>query len=573
MTTAEEIKEKLGIAEVVGSYIALQKAGVNLRAKCPFHKEKTPSFFVSPTRGSFYCFGCGAKGDVFSFVEQFEGLDFKGALRVLAERAGVPLRFDREGSDERDRLFALMEAAAMFFEEKLEEKPEAVRYLRERGLRSETASAWRVGYAPLAWRDTVEYLRLRGFTDKEIAQSGMGKQTEKGIYDRFRGRIMFPLMDPSGRIVAFSGRMFDPPGDIAGKEPAKYVNSPETPLFSKSRTLYGYHKAKGSIRKNDFSIVVEGQMDLLLSHQAGYTNTVALSGTALTSEQIELLHRLSGNIVFALDSDRAGEASSKKSHEEALAKDMDVKVALLPEGEDPADVIRKDPEAWKGIIRESKHVIEYVLSRIVAREQDHRKRASEVAAILPDYISKIPSAINQAHFVDMVASRLGIPHEAIWSDVKKKSVTAPGGAERPREASKEGKTRKGLILSRLLSLLLLGEENPSLGIDSAKLRERLSELLGDGELRGLLEEVKRNHGTLLFEAERAGVLPGATLAEESAELLQSLEGEVLSERYAHALSALKEAEAEGKQEEAGQILGTLKEISERLRALGEASHP
>src|SRR3989344_5138874 len=239
----QKIKERLSIEEVVSSYIKLDRAGTNLRAKCPFHNEKTQSFFVSPNRGSYYCFGCGASGDIFTFVEEFEGLDFKGALKLLANKAGVPLeaysKEMKEAENEKEKLYRVMEEATKFFENNLRDN-----------------------------KQIQEYLKSRDFTDNEIERAGLAKKpedTNKAMYDRFRGRTMFPISDSSGRIVAFSGRIFEDDG-----KSAKYLNSPDTPIFQKSSILYGLDKAKQSIRKNDFSIVVEGQFDLILSHQAGF---------------------------------------------------------------------------------------------------------------------------------------------------------------------------------------------------------------------------------------------------------------------------------------------------------------
>src|SRR3989338_9816751 len=281
----DKIKERLSIEDVVSSYIKLEKAGANLKARCPFHNEKTPSFFVSPNRESYYCFGCGASGDIFTFVEEFEGLDFKGENNLLSERGGISLeiysRETKETKNDKERIYRIMEEATEFFEGNLGENEQAQEYLKSRGLEDKTIKDFRIGYAILDCRKLYEYLRSKNFTDNEIEKAGLAKKTEKGMYDRFRGRIIFPISDSSGRVIAFSGRIF-----IDDEKSAKYLNSPDTPIFSKSMVLYGLDKGKASIRKNNFSILVEGQMDLVLSHQAGYKNTVATSGTALSDSTI-----------------------------------------------------------------------------------------------------------------------------------------------------------------------------------------------------------------------------------------------------------------------------------------------
>src|SRR3989344_9249259 len=229
-----KIKERLSIEEVVSSYIKLDRAGINLKAKCPFHNEKTPSFFVSPDRGSYYCFGCGAGGDIFSFVEEFEGLDFKGALKLLADKAGIPLEhFNPKEESDKEKLYRVMEEAAKYFENNLLHNKEAQNYLKTRGLNEKSIKDFRIGFANLDWRLLYNYLVKKGFTDKEIEEAGLTKASDKGFYDRFRGRVMFPIMDSGGRVIAFSGRIF-----IDDGKSAKYLNSPETPVFNKSAVLY-----------------------------------------------------------------------------------------------------------------------------------------------------------------------------------------------------------------------------------------------------------------------------------------------------------------------------------------------
>ncbi|MEK7093559.1 MAG: DNA primase, partial [Patescibacteria group bacterium] len=314
--TVQQIKDRLSIVDVVSQYVKLERAGGSMRARCPFHAEKTPSFFVSPDRGTYHCFGCGVGGDVFSFVESIEGLDFKGALKVLAEKAGVELVYERGGKekrDERERLFELLETATIFYTSRLTDA--AKKYLTERGIADGTVQAFRVGWAGDAWSELSDFLKTKKFSDKEILDAGVaknpaGQQAAYGagnersrLIDKFRNRIMFPIADSAGRVVGFSGRIF---GEKASPEAPKYLNSPETPLFHKSRILYGLDRAKLAIRKHNFAVLVEGQMDLLSSHQAGWSNTVAVSGTAFTTEHAQIIKRLSDNLVLALDADEAG---------------------------------------------------------------------------------------------------------------------------------------------------------------------------------------------------------------------------------------------------------------------------
>ena len=415
----EQIKEKLGIADVVGQYIKLEKAGSNFKARCPFHNEKTPSFFVSPARNSFYCFGCNAKGDIFSFVEQFEGLDFVGALKILGEKAGVQIVFEAsDKKDERTKSFAIMATATLFFEENLKKQKKVIEYLKDRGFKEGTINDWRIGYAGNSWNDLYEHLK-KTYSTQEIEKTGLIKKKESGseYYDRFRSRIMFPIFDNSGRIVAFSGRIFTPLEVGRGTRPrlltgfkddgksAKYINSPETILFSKSKILYGLDRAKFSIRKLNFSIIVEGQMDLLASHQAGFTNTVALSGTALTVEHMNLLKRMSENVVLAFDADSAGLKASIRAGKIALSLGMDVKLVSLPNEIDPADLIlREGQEGWRGTIRNSKHIIEFLLEKISENIPDKRKAGKEIKEKLPDTQFFIPDLKYTTDNAAMIAS-------------------------------------------------------------------------------------------------------------------------------------------------------------------------
>ena len=282
----EQIKQRLSVVDVIQSYIKLDKAGANFKARCPFHSEKTASFFVSPARDIWHCFGCSRGGDIFAFVMEIEGVEFIEALKILAERAGIKLKMeDPRLRNERVRLLDLMKDAADFYRRELDKREEVLDYLHKRGLKTETIQSWHLGYAPQeseGWRNLYEYLLSKGYSDEEMEKTGMAikaDQREKRYYDRFRGRIMFPIFDFSGRVVGFSGRLYP---EIEKEGVGKYINSPQTVLYDKSKILYGFDKAKTEIRKKDACVLVEGQMDVLMSHQAGVANSVAVSGTGLT---------------------------------------------------------------------------------------------------------------------------------------------------------------------------------------------------------------------------------------------------------------------------------------------------
>src|SRR3989344_1447875 len=412
----DTIKERLDIAEVISGYIKLEKAGVSFKARCPFHNEKTPSFFVSPMRQSYYCFGCGVKGDIFTFVEQMEGLDFREALKLLAEKAGVELEYQRsESKTEKDKVFNVLEEATSFFEKKLEDNKSALEYIVSRGVNDETIKKWHIGYAPEEWRLLYGYLQSLGYDKEVILKAGLAKLKECGSdpYDVFRDRIIFPLFDQNGRVIAFSGRAL-----VKETEP-KYLNSPDTILFTKSEVLYGLDKAKDQIRKKNYAVLVEGQIDLILSYQVGVLNTVATSGTAFTREHLERLKRFSSRIILAFDGDSAGEKAMERANELGSSLGLEVKVANLPEGQDPAEVIKKNPEEWKNILRQSLPAVEFFFNKVEGKEMDPRKFGKQIEKRILPMVKLIDSAIEQSHFISMIAKRTGIKEETLWEDLKK----------------------------------------------------------------------------------------------------------------------------------------------------------
>lgn len=413
----QKIKSRLGIEEVIGSYIELEKSGNNLKANCPFHNEKSPSFFVSPDRDSYYCFGCGEKGDIFNFVQKYEGVDFLGSLKILAERAGVELTYSSQKNhiDDKTILFQIMEDAAHFFFQNLAKNKDVINYLKERGLEKQTVIDWKIGYANHDWDNLLKYLESKKYKISDIEKVGLVKQTDTDknkYYDKFRGRIMFPIFDSTGRVTAFTGRIF---GQEDSKAP-KYLNSPETVLFNKSKTLYAFNLAKEHIRKSDFAILVEGQTDVLMSYQAGYKNTVASSGTALTEDQLKMISRFSNNLVIAFDGDNAGINASKKAWQIALGLGMNVKIANL-ENLDPADMIKQDLSSWKHAIKNSKHIVESIAGYISEKESDKRKQGILVSQEIIPYLSQIKSEIDKSYYIDLVSSRFSISEKAIIKEL------------------------------------------------------------------------------------------------------------------------------------------------------------
>jgi DNA primase len=409
MGVVDEIKERLDIVDVIGAYVPLQKAGRYYRALCPFHAEKTPSFYVFPDSQRWHCFGaCGEGGDIFTFVMKREGWDFATALEELARRAGVVLRprtpEQARMDEENARLQAAVAEAARYYHHLLLHAPEAARareYLARRGLSSETILRFQLGYSLPAWDALRAHLTGRGFTPAELVRAGLLVEREDGsTYDRFRDRLMIPIRDPHGTTVGFGARTLEAEGV------PKYINSPQTPLFDKGRLLFGLDMARDAIRREECVVVVEGYMDVMQAHQAGFGNVVAQMGTALTETQVRLLKRYTRRLILALDPDAAGIQATLRGLEvarEAMDRELtpvfnprglvgferrlgaEIRVLTLPPGNDPDDLIRQDPARWPVLVRESLPVVEFVLGQLLRQTdlEDAKGRARVVEAMLP----------------------------------------------------------------------------------------------------------------------------------------------------------------------------------------------
>jgi len=470
----DEIKNRLDIVEVIQGYIRLHKAGANFRAICPFHSEKKPSLFVSPARQIWHCFGCNSGGDIFGFVKAIEGVEFGDALRILAQKAGIELRKqDPKLKTERQRLYEITELATKFFEKQLEASTigqEAKKYLLQRGINQESIKKWRIGYAPDIWQGLSDFLVGRGYKREEVEKAGLSFKNKEGdFYDRFRGRIIFPIFDLNSQVVGFGGRIFEQIRESKEETPifpstiAKYVNTPSTLLYDKSRVLYGLDKAKVAIRKRDSCILVEGYIDVVLSCQAGQENTVATSGTALTSHQLRTLRRYSENLLTAFDMDIAGDTATKRGIDLAQTQGFNIKIITMPAGEDPADVVLKDPKKWEELIAGSKSIVDFyfqtVLSSFSAEGKDLTPEAKkEISKILLPILKRIPNKIEQSHWIQKLAKTLEVKEEDITEELKKLSSQKFNEIHESKEFSSKievkPKSRREMIEERIAVLLL-----------------------------------------------------------------------------------------------------------------------
>lgn len=567
-SVVERIKERLSIADVLSSYITLVEAGSQYKARCPFHNERTPSFYVTPDRGFYYCFGCGVKGDIFTFVQEFEGLDFNGALTLLAERAGVPLVRDAFKHDETAPVYEALETATVLYEEHLAQTEHALEYLARRGVTKETIKKFRIGYAPDAW-DFI----ARGFkgTKEAVAiRAGLIKRGDKGVYDRFRTRIMFPLTDASGRVVGFSGRLFPD-----SEEGAKYLNTAETELFQKSKLLYGFDKAKFDIKRKNFAILVEGQFDLVLSHQAGFTNTVATSGTALSDDSTEnstsnlgIVSKLSKNIILAFDGDAAGEKAIDRAARIALTLGMNPKVAALPKGTDPASYIQDQGAAgWKEVLQYSEHVVVFQVKNLIAKKLSPHRFASLLVEQVFPYLALIPSSIERNKHLELVSASAGIPHRALIEDFEhflarqEKAEGGPGELVKPSKMVFDIPTVYLGILSWQSSLA-----DPA--IDPVAYREKAQGIVFEEHQLSLPDlDEEALHSARAYVTSQYSLLGKDALLAVLDDLLHQMTVSFLQSLRSHYTALLSSAEQKGNEEEMAILLPILHRLTVRLHDL------
>jgi len=432
LSPTEEIKAKIDIVDLAREYLpSLKQAGANWKANCPFHNEKTPSFMISRDKQIWHCFGCGEGGDIFEFIKKIEGLEFPEALRLLATKAGVVLeRQDPALTSQRNRLLDLCELAAKYYHKVLLDSPVALtarNYLEKRGVDAITIDDWLLGYAPDSYDGLSNFLKKKGFTDNEIFLAGMSVKKDRGIgfYDRFRGRLIFPIRDHHGHIIGFTARSLDP----EVKE-AKYINTPQTMIYNKGAILYGLDKAKTAIRAEKTTVIVEGNMDVITSHQFGVKNVIASSGTALTPDQVKIIKRYTENLAVAFDADAAGQLAVERGVSVALEEGLNVKVIDLAGGKDPDEIIRREGAArWQEFINSALPIMEHFFQK-TAGEVDLNSSDGKkimVKKMVP-FIMKIANKVEQTHWVQKIAEAVKVKEEIIWEMViqsRSKSRSTP----------------------------------------------------------------------------------------------------------------------------------------------------
>ena len=517
----EEIRARVDIVDLVGQFVNLKRAGENWKGLCPFHAEKTPSFMVHPKKGIFHCFGCGVGGDAFGFLMRQDRLQFPEAVRVLAERAGVALPTERrtEVDGQREALFKTMAQASEFYQDALWNRPEgegARRYLDSRGIAPEMARRFVLGYAPEGWDHLLGFMKGRGVTEEQLVQVGLvlPRQTGSGFYDRFRGRLLFPIKDGQGRVVAFGGRAM-------GTEDPKYLNSPETPLYVKGQTLYAFDLAKPQIREKNRALVVEGYVDCLMAHQHGFTETVAALGTAFTASQLGLLRRYCDEVLTFFDADAAGKKATQRVEEllepgtQGLAwavnrtgtfgdgSALRLKVALLPSGHDPDSFLRKEgAQAFTQRIAEARSLLAYAVETAIGEENTTAPRGKATAfARVALILAKVTDSQEATELARDAALKLGVDPTQLWIEAQRLQGAlrkpAPPTAPAPAGVNLPSAERD------LVSLLV---QNPD--VRAALLPVLVEEDLAHPALRAILAALK----TVTAESPEALMphLPGDT---------------------------------------------------------------
>ncbi|NCC70113.1 DNA primase [bacterium] len=423
MDNVEEIKLKTDIVDIISEYVELKKAGMgSYKACCPFHNEKTPSFVVSQDKQIFHCFGCGKGGDAFTFIQEIEGIDFKEALNILAKKAGVELKtsdYIKKEQTKREKILEILNLSTKYYQKllTLKQGETALKYLKNRGLKDETIKKFKIGYSPNNWDNLYRFLKSKGYQDLDIFLSGMiVKKDGGGYYDRFRNRVMFPISDIYGNVIAFTARVLE-----KDSKQAKYINSPQTEVYDKSSILFGLDIAKSKIKQKDFVIVVEGQMDLITSVEFGTENIIASSGTALTEKQIKILKRYTKNLHFCFDKDKAGENATERAIEIALKEDMNINIISLSDKyKDPDECIRKDEKSWENSLNNSKPYIDFYFDKL--KEETKNKDIKIIKEKINKFlykINKLNSEIEKDLWVKRIMKHFMLSQNTIEEELSK----------------------------------------------------------------------------------------------------------------------------------------------------------
>ena len=569
MDAKEEVRDRLSVEEVVGDYVELKRAGRNLKANSPFTSEKTASFMVSPDKQIWHDFSSGKGGDIFTFVMEMEGVDFRGALEILARKAGVELA-QFQGADNsarklKERLFQASELAANYYHATLAKNKTALEYAKGRGFNKEVIQEFKIGFAPTAGNALTDFLKKRGFTADEMVKAGLATN-RRGLYDLFRGRLMITLSDGQGRPVGFTGRIMNK--DDNGP---KYLNTPATMIYDKGRQLFGLHLAKDAIRKQDFAVITEGNTDVVSSHQVGLKNVVASAGTALTKQQLLSLSRLTEDVRLSFDADNAGLAATERAI--PIAQEVGVKLSIieLPAGKDPDEIIQEDPKAWETLITNPVYVVDWVLQTYEKRldiTSSQGKRALSDKAL--EVIARLNDPIEQEHYVRLIAGKLNVRIETVQSKLDTLlSKTPPKKKIKVKPMTKEEvkKLTVNAFQDQLLGLnLIFTDVRTSLRDIEAvnfegEIRQKVAEFILTGERPSItkvpkeLLDVSDYVKIILFKTEELyGDWSSTDRTIEAIGLAQRLKNNATQKRKQLLSESIRRAEAAGNDSQAQELL-------------------
>ena len=537
MSVIDDVKQKIEIIDIIGQHITLAKSGRTFRGLCPFHSEKHPSFYVYPEQQSWHCFGCNTGGDVFSFIMKKQGIDFSEALRELAQKAGVviPSRFEPGAeSEEKQKLYQANQAAALYFQSIINSPAgeKARKYVEKRSFTEKTVKDFQLGYSLNSWEELKKYLMDKGYAESDILSAGLIIEGEEGkrSHDRFRDKLMFPIADARGRIIGFGSRVLD-------DSLPKYINSPQTPIFDKSGSLYAVNLAKESIREQGLAVIVEGYMDVITAHQNGFSNVVASMGTSVTERQVNTLKRITKNITLALDADAAGEEAMLRGVEFENALGAEVKVVILPSGKDPDDVIKEDPAAWPKLLEGALPVVDFTFN-MVASGLDlttAKDKSLAVEKLLP-IIAEIKDPIRQAHYLQKLSQLVQVSERSIEAALSRLKI-------RPKRVPVEPKPEAAYLQPLLsnpveeycLALLL---QHPELKV---KDEELLPEYFESSQNREIF--IARQHSAKIEELRDR--LDPATHEQLDALLGRSLSKNRIAQKYVECALRLRERHLRG----------------------------
>ncbi|HEY1064009.1 MAG TPA: DNA primase [Candidatus Saccharimonadales bacterium] len=492
MDAVEEVKQRLSIEDVIGEYVQLKRAGRNWKGLSPFTSERTPSFVVSPEKQIWHDFSSGRGGDMFSFVMEVEGLDFKGALEHLARKAGVDLEQFRSkgqrGGPNKERLLAVLEAATHFYQVQFSQNKTALEYVfKKREFTKETALEWRLGYSPNTGTALVDFLKTKKFTEQEMQQAGLtAKRYRGGVQDMFRGRLMIPLQDAQGKVIGFTARLL-----TDDKDAPKYINTPQTPLYDKSRHVYGLHLAKESIRKGGFVVIAEGNLDVIASHQAGVRQVVATAGTALTEPHLKALSRFTGDIRLSFDADKAGLNATERAIPIASKVKVSLSIITIPSGKDPDELIKQDPKIWREVIEQNQYALDWLMDRYKQQlditSAEGKRRFSDV--LLP-VVRALDDPVEKDHYLVSIAETIGVSRQALDQKFNQTPAADQPARKRAVKAAPQPTDKQALeyqrMQDRFLALVLM---QPGLREDLGSLK---SDMVYSDNARILLEFLQKH---------------------------------------------------------------------------------